>query len=75
MITGQCPRCHGTLTRQYDEGWEDECLQCGFIQPIEHPKPNNLNHRRYDISMPYASSPMTCACIAYNTLPRFARLH
>ena len=76
MITGRCPRCHGSLSRQYDEGWEDECIQCGYIRFLtDIPKSNNLNHRQYDVEIPYTSSPSICQCIAYPTIPRFSRLN
>jgi Zn ribbon nucleic-acid-binding protein len=73
MITGRCPRCHGTMTAQYDNGWEEECLQCGYIRNASTPKTNNLNHRQYDVGLPYTSSPASCTCVAYNVIPYFAR--
>ena len=73
MIVGTCPRCHGQLTEQYDDGWEEECLQCGFIRPIKTPKTNHLNHAQYDVSMPYTASPLVCRCVLYETIPMFAR--
>ena len=73
MIVGTCPRCKGTMTAQYDNGWEAECIQCGFIRPEKTPKTNNRNHRQYDVGVPYTSSPSMCQCLAYPTLPKFAR--
>jgi hypothetical protein len=74
MIVGTCPRCNGTLTLQHDNGWEYACIQCGYIRPVKASKENRLNHAQYDVSMPYTASPMTCQCLAYDTIPRFARL-
>jgi hypothetical protein len=79
MITGRCPRClNGQLTIENDEGWQEHCIQCSYIRPrpdiISITKGRRiLNSRQFDVSVPYTSSPSECTCVAYNTIPMFAR--
>lgn len=73
MLTGKCPRCNGQMSHQYDEGWEDVCLQCGYIRYSALPKTNHLRHQQYDVSLPYTGSPLIGRCVAFPVLPFFAR--
>ena len=34
---GQCPRCiHGNLQIEWEDGWREHCLQCGYYLYIPH---------------------------------------
>ena len=48
IMNRPCPKCGGQLHLDYAEGWEGNCLQCGFTLPLENEEvPAHLKPRSY----------------------------